>query len=428
MMGMDILGVEKTEDAHGGEFAVKLTSHAIGDEGDVFLGFITNFQPNGDNPLLWEGGIPIEGRPAGISGFYKFLPGDPQDVATVLVLFRKDDENVGLYFISLDEENEYSQFNFTFTPALTVDPDYMLLGLASGDMFGMSYANSRLFIDDISLTGVDNQPAGLNSDFESWENYTPEIPIHWNRTSVINAVNRSTDAYLGKYAIELNTYVEYTEEGDPVAKSSNISTGYWDSSLNQNMGGYPYTETKDTLVFWYKYEGSERDSAIVSIDFRDANEQATLVKVLYPTEGEDYVLVEEPFDLSYFNQNLTPEYVVASATSTYWGNEDPIHVGAKLLLDEIHLKSNPLNTRVPTLPIKNPIKLYPNPASQQLMIGGLNLQGKTIEVYNMTGTLVYSNIPRMGYAVIDVSTWAKGVYIVRVHHDKKVHSERFVVQ
>jgi uncharacterized repeat protein (TIGR01451 family) len=76
----------------------------------------------------------------------------------------------------------------------------------------------------------------------------------------------------------------------------------------------------------------------------------------------------------------------------------------------------------------NEFAIYPNPASDKVVLSMKNVTGnETVQIYDMTGSLVYS--ARMGnkQQVITTATWAKGVYMIRVNENGIAVAARLLV-
>ena len=111
------LGVEpfvfKTTNAHGGEYALKLVTRAIGQ--DVISGFVSNYDVN-EGEHDWHGGMPIAEKPTGIKGYYTYNMGT-EDTALIVAAFTKTGVNVDYYIIKLDgPKASYTPFEYTFEP------------------------------------------------------------------------------------------------------------------------------------------------------------------------------------------------------------------------------------------------------------------------------------------------------------------------
>ena len=77
----------KVADPFHGTYAIKLQT-TLGSAGDTAMGYLAATpNPNGNNPCVWQGGIPYNQMPTGIKGYYKSNIASP-DSACILVAFR----------------------------------------------------------------------------------------------------------------------------------------------------------------------------------------------------------------------------------------------------------------------------------------------------------------------------------------------------
>jgi len=72
--------------------------------------------------------------------------------------------------------------------------------------------------------------------------------------------------------------------------------------------------------------------------------------------------------------------------------------------------------------------LYPNPANEIVTITSNENSNSTIDVMDISGKLIYSDVIISTHQTIDVSAWEKGVYLVRITNDNKVNSESLVIK
>ncbi len=79
--------------------------------------------------------------------------------------------------------------------------------------------------------------------------------------------------------------------------------------------------------------------------------------------------------------------------------------------------------------IENSLRVYPNPATNTLIIEKQN-HNKTynIEIYNSTGTKVFTTNTATKITSIDVSEWISGVYVVKVASGSSCVSKKVVVR
>jgi hypothetical protein len=74
------------------------------------------------------------------------------------------------------------------------------------------------------------------------------------------------------------------------------------------------------------------------------------------------------------------------------------------------------------------ISLYPNPTCDIINIEIENPDNTTIEIYDVSGTLVFSKALDSKIEKIDISGLPKGIYIVKVIQDRAVNTEKVVVR
>jgi len=74
-------------------------------------------------------------------------------------------------------------------------------------------------------------------------------------------------------------------------------------------------------------------------------------------------------------------------------------------------------------------KLYPNPNDGIFAISSNNVLS-SIEIYNLTGKLLYSNnnLKRQTSVDIDLSDLQKGIYFARIQDSKQVVTEKIIIQ
>jgi hypothetical protein len=416
--------VVKTTDAFHGSYAVKLTT--VSTPNETMFGYFINTNPNNGDPSSWTGGVPFSQIPTGIKGHYKYNVAT-DDSATLFATFSKGGSNIGVYMFNIGGiHNTYAPFNFTFNPPLSVIPDSVVFGATSSNVFtgenGM--AGSELFIDSVSFTGVSSQPALLNGDFESWESNTIFSPENWlSQYSQGDGVFRTSDAYGGNFAIELKTFLGNNNNG-PAAQPGTISNGYNDNSCNCMMGGYPFANQMDTLVFYYKYTPADvNDSAQVVLNFKKNGASIGWSQTLLPASS-GYQLMEIPFNIWQF-----PDTVIVQIQSTLWADTLLSSIGADLKIDDLHFKSQPINVDIPVLGSPGQISIFPNPSDGKFTVqnsGGI----KQLKVRNLLGEIIYAhtNLKQEMFNEIDLSDFQKGIYFIELFDGKKINTKKIVIK
>jgi ligand-binding sensor domain-containing protein len=78
---------------------------------------------------------------------------------------------------------------------------------------------------------------------------------------------------------------------------------------------------------------------------------------------------------------------------------------------------------------RNSPKLYPNPATKEINLSGINLNvGDKIQVINTVGKIIYQTIvaPRNLNLKIKTVNFPAGIYFVKINSDKKLYSSKFI--
>lgn len=402
------MNCEKTTDAYHGTYAVKLTS--VGDQDSYMPGYMVNGDPN-NNPQDWHGGIPYAQKATGLRGYYK-SDVKAGDTALVLVAFSKAGVNIGSYAFKIaGTQSTYTLFNFTFDPPLLITPDSVLIGATSSNVLADDLVvGSMLQLDSISFTGVASQPTNLNGDFEEWETTVHEKPSLWNVESDESQVSyKSTDAYKGSYSIRLQTSVGENEQGQTRTFPTSISTGYYPENCNNcnQQGGYPFTNQYDTLVFWYKYTSVAASKAVVSYSVRK-NGQNINGNWIELNASATYQKFEVP--ISAFP---APDTLVVNFQSCRWDDSLAIQGGSVLIVDEVQLKSAPLNTGLWTIRKTANIRVYPNPTNGVLHIDATeeNLcEGATFVLMNALGQEVHTAVLHSASNQLSLTNLPAGAY------------------
>lgn len=81
------------------------------------------------------------------------------------------------------------------------------------------------------------------------------------------------------------------------------------------------------------------------------------------------------------------------------------------------------------LRLENDFNIFPNPSTSNLNLNVKKLESNSrIEVYNILGAKIYSDVLNTNKTLINASQWQNGVYLVRVTSDNISMTKRFVKQ
>ncbi|MCP3928980.1 MAG: T9SS type A sorting domain-containing protein [Bacteroidetes bacterium] len=87
---------------------------------------------------------------------------------------------------------------------------------------------------------------------------------------------------------------------------------------------------------------------------------------------------------------------------------------------------NMVTTTTETIPSK--LRIYPNPASDYIYVGGLEKENGFCEILNSNGGLIYKAHLGNSGDLIDVSLFQKGIYFVRFFNEGHQHTEKLLIK
>lgn len=396
--------------AYHGNYAVQMT--CVQQNNDTIFGYVIDGNPGNGNSVA--GGMPYNQKPTGIRLYYKFsCPGS--DSALVVLWFKRHDSVIATIPMGVaSQSSSFTLFQRSFTVPST--PDTVVFGAATSYSVisnKKGIPGTVFTIDSVTFTGVTSQPANFNGDFETWNNDTLISPQNWSYYGGI--VKRTTDAYSLNYAIELVTGVT---PNNSQLSSGSATTGTVVQLINHDtvVGGLPFSNQIDTLVFYYKYAPANiNDSAMVSMQFkRNAVNIGGAGTFLHA--AATYQRVEIPFNIG-----SVPDSTVIFLWSSVGWPLPAADSGSDLKVDSIHFKSQPNLTAVNKISFMGGLKVYPNPANSQLTIEGPSLQGKDayLSLYNSTGQCVQVEKLNQGSTIISLNVLPTGMYYYRIEDSQQ---------
>jgi hypothetical protein len=404
----------KTADAANGTYAIELQTASRGL--DTAYGYITNANPATDPG---SGGIPYAESPTAVTGFYKCnIPAG--DTGVFILAFKSQGNYLGIAIQKFyGTVSAYTQF--TIPVNLPLSPDTIIFTAASSNILMSNFnglIGSTLQLDNISLSGVNAQPANMNSDFELWRDAHYTKVLNWQSQG--DSVQLSTDSNSGNYALQLQV-----EDINGAAFADNVTSGTY--SLGGPIGGNPYFLMKDSLIGYYKLFSNGGDSGYITASFsRQGNLIGAVAQALPPASS--YTRFAVPISLT-----SMPDSIRVDISAAYFITQ-PAQIGSILLVDDIHLFSESLSTPVQKVPdLKNQLTIYPNPVTNTFRITGNTGSDESalLSIYSDTGSLVYKqDIRNKGLASTNVSLadFPKGVYFLRFEQAGKVFSQKVILQ
>jgi hypothetical protein len=405
----------QTTDSYHGTYAIKLNTVLVGT-------YTANaYFANGDPSHPIGQGIPISQKPTSMRLYYKcnVMVGD----TALIILFFKAGGTVFNQNIQKIVGVKSAYTLLTIPLSLAVTPDSLIFGAVSSNTLGggsfKGIPGSMLQIDSVSFTGISAQPTQMNGDFENWQTITSTTLQNWNvSSSGSNNVVRTTDSYAGTYALEMKTLG--TNQANDTAYSTTASTGY--STQTGYAGGYSYTQTNDTLIFYYKYAPTNAsDSAEIFLTFKKAGVNFHTQSQMYKA-ASSYVQAKMPFSLL-----QSPDTVIVSINSSKNWNVPMSYLGADLKIDNMYFKTQIGTSTIQSLTATgNQLNIYPNPAQNTFVVATTSAEKQTLQVFDVNGNLVLTQTIN-GTTVIDAGNLAQGIYNLSIINSTGVVNKRLVI-
>jgi Leucine-rich repeat (LRR) protein len=76
---------------------------------------------------------------------------------------------------------------------------------------------------------------------------------------------------------------------------------------------------------------------------------------------------------------------------------------------------------------KEVLSIFPNPSDDIINIDIENIHGATIEIYNVSGRLIFSKALNSKFEKIDISGLSEGMYFIKVRQEQNVRIEKLIV-
>lgn len=359
---------DRVSDAQNGNYAIRLTSRKLEGSSDVMPGYFVNFMSDDGPPNEWHGGMPYNEKPSGITGYYKSDFKTPGDSAFILLAFSKNGVNIGSYFFKIGtiQKTAYAPFQFTLNPPLSQTPDSLIFGAVSSNILNeTAFDGSMLQLDNISLTGVVNQPLNLNGNFENWITVDNESPNKWRVESADQNMNpKTTDKYKGEYALKLVSSI-WNDGGSSGIEESTASTGHYTQTGNE--GGFPFTNYYDTISLWYKYTTPGNSKGAMYFTLKKNGNIIGGKRVELDPWNTGFKNIEYAIDATWQGP---PDTLIVSFSSIRndLDQTNLMNNGATLIVDEVQLKSQKLNTGLRSNWFSSQVKVFPNPTKDIIRI------------------------------------------------------------
>ncbi len=303
--------------------------------------------------------------------------------------------------------------------------------------------NTFMFIAFILSMSAFGQQQIPNGSFENWSGGDTLNPDGWFSLNVITqdyptyGTTRTSDAYDGAYALKLvSGKVDATPFGFPMIDTTAIA-GLGNLTPQGPQEGIPFTDRPQKLTFYYKYSPGIYpvgivDTGQVSVKFKlQGSGIGEGIMKFYGNAVTQYTYAE--ILINWWNQDTPDSLEIGITSSTtgfshcevcYFANQ----IGSELIIDKMEFVY-PSGINVP-IGVGNLTTIYPNPASDiiNLNINKANNADMTLNIYNVIGTLVKSEILEQNQQQINIEDLSNGIYIVEIKNKEWTEKKKLIIQ
>ena len=405
--------ISQSTDAFTGSYSVKLETMSY--MSDTIFGYFISGDPDNMTP----GQQVTLNNVDSVIGYYKadIQPNDSVLFIT-MTTFLSNPTGGDTYFLTQSQSN-WTRFAF-YVGAIAADS--LMIGAATGNPLAdfKGIPGTWIQFDDIQLkssTGVTQNI--LNSSFENWSTITWDELDGWQSSNQwaigepTMPVAKTTDAYTGTYAIELNMVLN--ANGDTVW--AGVTNGYFGDGYMG--GGVPYTSSPTGIEFYYKYAPSGVDTASVSIEFKETGFPSQWAGTAITGTTTTYTLS------SGFIPAISPDSLLIIITT----GRNP---GSQFKVDDINFV---FPVGVNELVNVEKLVAYPNPVKDVLNLRFELKADKNVSInlIDITGkqlsSLDFGQLSKGTYnQTFNTANFGSGIYFIEFVIDGEKMVERFIVQ
>ncbi|MFN7313893.1 MAG: T9SS type A sorting domain-containing protein [Bacteroidota bacterium] len=277
---------------------------------------------------------------------------------------------------------------------------------------------------------------GLQGDFENWDSVEVSseggwknfLPTGWFEFgNIISAsenkplaVERTTDAYAGEYAIKLTNVA--TSLQSPATMMTNSGDG---STVNNKI---PVAAKYTRLEGYYKYNYTAKDTFTITVMMVKGEDIIGVGEFTKSDVQNDYIKFNVPIMYMPGFSGI-PDSAVVIVTA---GSTETFKEGSTLTLDELNFSTSSTGILEHTRASLFTINAWPNPTKEILHVDLNQLKDVqcAIEVVDITGKVILEHQTKpnnqSSQVELNVTNFKSGVYFVRVTTRSGSHALRFV--
>lgn len=394
--------VSRTSDATDGNYALRLDNIAA----TSTFGAITNTVIGTD----LEGGQPYDEIPLVMSFDCKYDLA-AGDVAKILVIFKLQGNPLGMVDFTLNgnSADTFQHFNYAIQWGTSINPDSVVLVLASTDLENPSVAGDGyvIFDDIVFRTFSTPNDSLINRSFEDWDSKGIEHPTSWYTTDMF-----IEDEYNLPIALNSVVKADHVQSGFESAFLQNVKVGndiipgilLTGSDLSGlQEPSFPVNKRWKYIHALVKYDPDNGESAIITCAmFKQGTYVGTAqILITEATDLNEYTYVSQ--EINYIGSDIPDS---ASILVSSGDISDPVGENSKLWIDNLNFADHTATINTPELSFS----VFPNPAQDILNVQLTNKTPIKIKIYNTYGKEVMQSDQEQ----IDISSLSPGVYYLHL--------------
>ncbi len=273
-----------------------------------------------------------------------------------------------------------------------------------------------------------------NSGFENWiPNGGHEYPTGWTSCNMAGGpsgppssypISKSTDNYpvgLGSYSVKIETNVGAIGLG-------NCGHGFIKTALYLGDWGpaFPITGHPNSFCGYYKFLPQNNDTMMITLYLFQSGTVVASAILTSTSTATNWT----PFNIPISSYSTADSAEIGF--SAFYGKYGQYPVGpwgnSVMYVDNISFDN--LVNSIPEQTFKDNYSIYPNPASDIVTfnINSTNNANFAINIYNINGSLVKSEILKQNQRQINIGDLCNGVYMVEIKSKDWTENKRLIIQ
>ena len=273
-----------------------------------------------------------------------------------------------------------------------------------------------------------------NYGFETWVNYvdsgdcsTPHLvyptPDHWKGSLGYNCLqydysftknNESYPAGTGQYSLMIKPDIANGVRGVAISNIHPDPMTNWTPKPSFAINYRP-----SSLCLYYKYLPYGGDTIICEVFFY---KNGTVIgNPVFGTTQTISSWTPLQFPMTYLTSDVPDSATIILLTGAFIQHSESI-----LYVDNLNFDS--FITAVNEKKFNNEISFYPNPANDFICFNNLKSSGLTINIYNVVGEIVKTEIVNQNNQKVNINDLTNGVYLVAVKSNEQTEIKKLIIQ